>query len=36
MFTKDTDDDESKEVFFHRYVDTNFKICCGSNGNSDE
>ena len=34
MFTRDTDDIESKGKFYHRYVDGNFKLCgCGSNGN---
>eukprot|EP01080_Neovahlkampfia_damariscottae_P002349 gene2349-2817_t len=32
IFTRDTDDSESKSGFYHRYVDSNFKpCCCGSN-----
>ena len=33
IFTKDTDDNESKGKFYHRYVNSNFAPCCGSNGN---
>lgn len=35
MWTKDTDDAESKGQFYHRYVNSNFEPCCGSNGVSD-
>jgi hypothetical protein len=37
MWTKDTDDKESKGVYYHRYVDNNFKPCsCGSNGSNTQ
>jgi hypothetical protein len=37
MWTKDTDDTESKGAYYHRYVDQNFKTCpCGSNGSNTQ
>ena len=35
MWTKDTDDEESKIGFYHRYVNSNFQPCCPSNGQAD-
>ena len=35
IFTKDTDDNESKGRFCHRYVNSNFAPCCGSNANAN-
>ncbi len=38
IFTRDTDDTESKGCFYHRYVDSNMNYCgvnCGQNGNSN-
>jgi hypothetical protein len=32
IFTRDTDDNESKGTFYHRYVKSDFVPCCGSNG----
>jgi hypothetical protein len=32
MFTRGTTDLESKDKFYHRYVDSAFHPCCGSNG----
>ncbi|KAG2386325.1 hypothetical protein C9374_002771 [Naegleria lovaniensis] len=31
LFTKDTDDPESKSCWYHRYINSEFKVCCGSN-----
>ena len=36
VYTNDTDDNESKGIFYHRYVNSNFQPCCGSNGNGGE
>jgi hypothetical protein len=35
LLTKDTSDVESTGTFYHRYVNTEFKPCCGSNGSAD-
>jgi hypothetical protein len=35
VFTKNTSDDESKGIFYQRYVNTDFKPCFGSNGSAD-
>ncbi len=37
VFTKGTDDKESKQgYFYHRYVNSNDAVCCGYNGNANE
>jgi len=32
MWTRDTEDSESKGVWKHRYINSSYAICCGSNG----
>jgi len=32
MWTRDTDDSESKGVWKHRYINSSYAVCCGSNG----
>lgn len=35
MYIRGLHDQNDKNHFQHKYVDSNFKDCCGSNGNSD-